>query len=239
MKTDGSELAKEYRVHNFNLAGEQQWNQAVLNVHPTESLITTNAQFGSDFVATVRGFGGGHPGTLQWKVDGKLTGGGGAMTPDMGTGPQNLPQSQLQPLLKANGPHVVTATIVGDDRLQVDNTRSRVINVVSKLKTLIVEGQHGAGTEGGSGLNLQAALNGLSQSGQMEGFAAPEVISDLELGNRILADYRAVMLCGVAQFTPSEADQLKAFVDDGGTLMLFLSGKCRPRITIRCCCHGI
>jgi hypothetical protein len=121
------------------------------------------------------------------------------------------------------GAHAVTATIVGDDGLAIDNSRTRVINVVSQLKTLIVEGQHGAGQEGGSGLNLQVALAGLSKSGQSEGFAAPDLISDLELGNHVLSDYRAVMLCGVSQITPAEADQLQSFVQDGGTLMVFLA----------------
>jgi hypothetical protein len=129
----------------------------------------------------------------------------------------------VQSVLKAGGPHAVTATLVGDDGLQIDNSRTRVINVVSQLKTLIVEGEHGTGAEGGSGLNLQVALAGLSTSGQSDGFAAPDLISDLELGNHVLSDYRAVMLCGVSQLTPAEADQVQTFVKAGGTLMIFLA----------------
>ena len=54
------------------------------------------------------------------------------------------------------------------------------------------------------------------------------LISDLELGNHVLTDYRAVMLCGVSQVTPAEADQLQAFVQNGGTLMVFLGESIVP-----------
>ncbi len=197
-------------------------------MRPSANLITTNTQFGADFIADVKGFGAPHDATLQWKVDGRLLSGGGRLSPDTTTEPQTEPQTSLQAELKAGGPHAVTASIVGDDGLQIDNSRTRVINVVSQLKTLIVEGEHGAGTEGGSGLNLQVALSGLGKSGQSDGFAAPDLISDLELGNHVLNDYRAVMLCGVSQVTPTEADQLHNFVSVGGTLMVFLGENIVP-----------
>jgi hypothetical protein len=222
LKTEGPELAKLYHVVSFNLSRGPQWNQAVLAVHPSANLITTNTEFGADFVATVKGFGSPHEGTLQWKVEGRLLSGGGPLKLDTETEPQTESQSELQSAIKSAGPHVVTASIVGDDPLQIDNTRSRVVNVLSQLKALIVEGEHGAGDEGGSGFNLQAALAGLSKSGRSDGFAAPDLISDLELSGKVLSDYRAVILCGVAQVTPAEADQLQLFVKDGGTLMVFL-----------------
>ena len=231
IKTEGVELARLYHVSHSNMSIGPQWNQAVLDVHPSANLITTNSQFGADFVATVKGFGSPHDGTLQWKMDGQLLPGGGNIHLDTNTEPQTESQTNLQLALKANGAsgaHAISATIIGDDGLQVDNTRTRVIQVVSQLKTLIVEGEHGAGQEGGSGLNLQVALAGLSKSGAADGFAAPDLISDLELGNHVLADYRAVMLCGVSQVTPSEADQLQTFVQNGGTLMLFLSESVVP-----------
>jgi hypothetical protein len=226
LKTEGVELARLYHVSHSNMSLGPQWNQAVLDVHPSANLITTNTQFGADFVATVKGFGSPHDGTLQWKMDGQLLAGGGNLHLDTNTEPQTESQTNLQNALKAGGAggaHAISATIVGDDGLQVDNTRTRVVQVVSQLKTLIVEGEHGAGQEGGSGLNLQVALEGLSKSGQAQGFAAPDLISDLELGNHVLSDYRAVMLCGVSQVTPAEADQLQTFVQNGGTLMVFLS----------------
>ena len=222
LKTEGVELVRYFRVSHFNLSLGSEWNQAVLDVHPSANLITSNSQFGSDFIADVKGFGPPHDGMLQWKIDGQLLGGGGPLHLDTNTGGQTEAQTNLQTALKSGGSHAVTATIIGEDGLQVDNSRTRIVNVVSKLKTLIVEGEHGAGQEGGSGLNLQVALAGLSKSGQFDGFASPDLISDLELGNHVLGDYRAVMLCGVSQVTPAEGDQLETFVKGGGTLMIFL-----------------
>ena len=222
LKTEGVELARMYHVSHSNMSLGPQWNQAVLDVHPSSNLITTNTKFGADFIANVKGYGAPHDGTLQWKFDGRLLSGGGPLKLDTNTATQTEPQTSVQAELKAGGPHAVTATIIGEDGLQIDNTRSRVINVVSQLKTLIVEGEHGAGAAGGSGMNLQVALAGLSKSGASDGFAAPDLISDLELGNHVLTDYRAVMLCDVNQFTPGEADQLQSFVSSGGTLMIFL-----------------
>jgi hypothetical protein len=222
IKTEGQELARMFHVSHSNMSLGPQWNQAVLDVHPSANLLTTNPQFGADFIADVKGFGASHDATLQWKIDGRLLTGGGRLNPDTTTAVQTEPQTSIQAELKAGGPHVITASLAGEDGLQVDNTRSRVINVVSQLKTLIVEGEHGAGAEGGSGLNLQVALAGLSKSGTSDGFAEPDLISDLELSSKVLSDYRAIMLCGVSQLTPIEADQLQTFVQNGGTLMVFL-----------------
>ena len=48
------------------------------------------------------------------------------------------------------------------------------------------------------------------------------MISDLELGNKVLTDYSAVLLAGVGQITASEADRLRDYVEHGGTLMFFM-----------------
>jgi hypothetical protein len=227
LKNEGLELARMYQVSHCNMSTGPQWNQAVLDLHPSGNLITTNSLFSSDFIATVKGFGAPHEGTLQWKIDGRLLAGGGKLDLSTDTQPQTEGQTNLQIALKAGGSagigaHAITASIVGEDGLQIDNSRTCIINVVSQLKTLIVEGEHGTGQEGGSGLNLQVALAGLSKSGVSDGFAAPDLISDLELGNHVLSDYRAIMLCGVSQVTVAEADQLQTFVKNGGTLMVFL-----------------
>jgi hypothetical protein len=228
LKAEGPELAALYHVVSYNLSGGPQWNQAVLDVRPSGNLITTNARFGTDFVAEVKGFGAPHPGVVQWQVDGHVLGGGGPLTPDDGTRPQVEPQALLQSAFKAGGPHVVTASILGDDPLQVDNARSRVVNVLSDPRVLVVEGRHAVGSQGGSGLNVRIALAGPGRSGRADGFAVPDAVSDLELSGRVLSDYRAVVLCGVERLTPAEADQLQAFVRDGGALLVFLGQSISP-----------
>jgi hypothetical protein len=220
----GPDLAKVFRAITVsNLSRGAQWNQAVTDVRPSTSLVTTNAAFAADFDADLRGFGTPHGTTVQWKVDGQLLPGGGPVTPAAAVTTAHEPRSQIAAALRAGGPHVVTAALVGGgDPLPADDGFARVVNVVAGLKALIVEGQHGVGAEGGSGLNLQVALAGVGQGGRSDGFVVPDPISDLELGNRVLGDYRAVILCSVAQVTPGQADQLATFVNGGGTLMVWL-----------------
>jgi hypothetical protein len=223
IKSAGQELAKLYRVTNFNLSKGRQWNQAVLNIRPGSNLVTAKSNFGSEFLADVKGFGDARDATLQWRLDGNVLPGGGTVH----LGPDTTPQTQSQAVIKTGGPHVVTVSLLGDDRLKLDNTRSRVVNVAAELKVLIVEGQRSTGPLGGSGAFLQLALapprEGATGSGsQSDSYVAPELISDLELGNRVLTDYRAVLLCGVGQIQPAQADQLQHFVEAGGTLILFM-----------------
>jgi hypothetical protein len=225
IKSEGQELAKLYRVTSFNLAKGRQWNQAVLDVRPGSNLVTARGGFGTDFLADVKGFGNGPDAMLQWKLDGNVLPTGGASNVHLTA--DTPPQTQSNIAIKTGGPHVVEVSILGDDRLKLDNARWRVVNAAAELKVLIVEGQRGAGPLGGSGAFLQIALappkegstNGAAQS---DSYVAPELISDLELGNRALADYRAVILCGVGQIQPAQADQLESFVQSGGTLILFM-----------------
>jgi hypothetical protein len=71
-----------------------------------------------------------------------------------------------------------------------------VVDVASELKVLIVEGERGIGPLAGSGVFLQLALAPISENGtnmtaghaRTSSYVAPELISDLELGNKILGD---------------------------------------------------
>ena len=53
-------------------------------------------------------------------------------------------------------------------------------------------------------------------------YVSTERISDLEFGNKILADYRCIDLCGVGQIQETQAAELEKFVRAGGTLMVFM-----------------
>jgi len=76
------------------------------------------------------------------------------------------------------------------------------------------EGKRGAGVAESSGNTLAAALTPTHDEKikTLSSFLT-EPISDLELGNRALQDYSAVVLTDVAQVTAPEADRLKQFVE--------------------------
>src|SRR5690349_6295332 len=70
---------------------------------------------------------------------------------------------------------------------------------------------HAPATDPAAGANAKSAS-----------YLAPELISELELGNKVLSDCRAILLAGIGQSSANQADQLQRFVKSGGTLMLFV-----------------
>jgi hypothetical protein len=193
----GRQLPETFRVRHFNLSVPEQWNAAVVDVSPSAALVRIG--FDNDVLATVRSFGRTAPATVTWSLDNRPLPGAATIeaTPD------TAPVRQSQAPFREGGPHVVeTSFRTAGDRLPVDDVRRRTVDVAGGLRVLIVEGQRGVGA--------------------MASYLLPEWISDIELGNRVLDDYRAVILAGVGQVAASQADLLARFVEDGGTLILFM-----------------
>jgi hypothetical protein len=218
----GHELADLYKsgIAHFNLGKAGEWNQAVVGLQPAESLVTS--RFPANLVSDVRGYG---PCPTDPKMALSLDGVGlppGAVSvhPTAAASPQTLTVS-LTP-----GIHVFTASLASDSRLPIDDVRYRVVNVVGQIKVLIVEGERGVGGQGSSGAFLDAALNptgyAAANDSKAAGYVATERISDLELGNKVLTDYRCICLCGVGQIQDAEAAQLEQYVRQGGTVMIFM-----------------
>ncbi len=212
----GRELSGIYqRIVSFNLGKANQWNQAALSLKPGANLVTD--KFNTEFLATVRGFGAGPDPVVQWKLDGATLPGGGPVKLD--GEPQNLDQSAA--VFRDGGPHVIGVRLASQDRLKIDDQRWRVVNVVNALKVLVVEGERGMGPMTGSGAFLALALappreNATGPDSKSDSYIAPEVISDLELGNRVLTDYRCVILTAVGQVPAPIADQLARVRQAGG-----------------------
>ena len=226
MKALGADLAKVFRVTHYNLSqGQQQWNHAALDVRPTTNLVTT--KFGSDFAATLKGYGAGPDATVTWSLnDTRLPDG-----PPLRLDPETPPQLQTRAQLKSGGPQVVTVSVGTNDALDMDNTRWRVVDVAAALRVLIVEGERGVDVLEGSGAFLQLALSppvdapgagGGPGAPRTSSYVASELVSDLELGNKVLGEYRAVVLAGVGQLPATQADALRNFVQHGGTLLTFM-----------------
>jgi Mg-chelatase subunit ChlD len=225
IKQAAQELSKEFRIAHFNLGKPGQWNQAALAVKPQGNLVTN--KFSTYITATLQLFGGaggaGDP-MVQWKLDDALLPGGHTIRLASGTA-QNDTQSAA--VFRTGGAHVISAGLIGDDRLKVDDARWRVLDVTSQMKVLIVEGERGMNRLAGSGSLLSLALappreNAAPGGAQSGSYVAPELASDLELGNKVLTDYRAVILAGVGQLQPAQADQLALFVKQGGALIIFM-----------------
>ncbi len=217
LKELGPQLAALYHISLYNLAqGGAQWNAAVTELAPASNLVTD--KFPSDFKAVVRCFGLARDASVQWKLDDRVLG-----DPEPVHLEAKTEVTQSHASFPTGGPHVLSVRLFDEDHLQVDNQFERVIDVTSELKALIVEGKHGATELEGSGAFLKLALAPpKDEKGNTDSYVTPELISDLELGDKVLTDYSAVLLAGVGQITASEADRLRDYVERGGTLMLFM-----------------
>src|SRR5215210_3211004 len=225
LKQVGREMATTFgqRIRINDLSKQGQWNYAVMDIRPDGSLVTTN--FHTDFLADAKGFGAGGETLVQWQWDMTPLEGGTPIKLDTGTQLQR--QTKVDTRKSGGGPHVMTVTLMGDEKLKIDNTRQRVFEVAAELKVLIIEGERGTNLLSGSGAFLDLALapkKEVTAQGKVrsDSYVAPEVISDLEMGNKVLSDYRSVILSNVASLSPAQADQVQKFVEQGGTFMTFM-----------------
>jgi hypothetical protein len=217
----GHDLAGKYQITHFDLSRPGRWNEAVTDLRSGIGL--TRLGFPSDFSATVRGFGDSPEAMVQWQLDGRVLPNAKTVRPQPNSPPMTLADAPF----KEGGPHVLSVSIDGNDRLNLDDTRWRTVDVASELKVLIVEGERGTGPLDGSGAFLQLALappaeNAVGGALHSSSYITTDSISDLELSSRILSNYSAVALAGVGQISAEEADQLRHFVQQGGALLIFM-----------------
>ncbi len=211
------DLIKVFDVAHYNVAIKGQDNAAAIELKPSVNLVTT--QFPADFLATLREYGSARSVQTQWRLDDVVLPGGATVELDSTT----PPVTQSQARFGSGGPHVLSVSITGADKLRIDDTRYRVVDVASQLKTLIVEGERGGGLLGSSGMFLSLALSPPRIDGAaVQGYVSTEVIGELELGNKVLEDYSAVVLAGVGQITSPMAESLARYVNAGGSLVLFM-----------------
>ena len=213
--------AFEKRIRLHDLGRPDQWNLAILDIRPDSGLVTPT--FHTDFLADVKGFGGNADTLVQWKWDDKQLTETARIRPDANSAP--VRQTKVE--IAEGGPHVLSATLTTDDKVRADNTRSRVVEVASAMRVLIVEGSRGTGALSGSGAYLELSLaprKEIDAAGKVRSstYVVPEVIPDLEFSSKVLTDYRAVILTSVPSLTNGQADQLARFVNAGGTLILFM-----------------
>jgi hypothetical protein len=216
----GKSVGDLYTVCHYNLSLPNQFNAAVLDVEPSSNLVRT--RFANDFRALARAYGTTVESSILWKLGDETLPGGSSISLDAQTEP--ITQSNAQ--LRAGGSTVISAQIAADDRLKIDNFRSHAIEIASEMKILIVEGRRGMGPLDGSGAFLDLALApptlDSTPGSTTSSYIKPERISDIELAGKVLGDYRAVMLTDVAQLAAPVADQLAAYVKQGGTVVWFM-----------------
>lgn len=213
-------------LHHLGLSDQQ--HAAVLDVGTASALVT--ARQSQELRATVRAFGGEVSRTVSWRLDDRVLPGGGEVRATEAVTPLTLSQVRFG----RAGARVLAAELSPPGRLGVDSVRRRVVEASDRVRVLLVEGERGGGPLGSSGAFLRLALAPPAAASELAPRAGgagatpsnspiePDVISDLELPNKILGEYRAIVLAGVPQVSEVTASALAAFVEGGGAVVIFM-----------------
>jgi hypothetical protein len=129
------------------------------------------------------------------------------------------------------GDHRVEVTS-GLDRLGADNRRAIIVDVIDRIKVLLIDGDPSPNDDpfGGETAFLQAALHLLDPNDEEQrSLIDVETCPLAAIGEKTLDDYAAVIMANVAQCPPSLSEGLKTFVRaEGKGLIVFLGANVQP-----------
>ncbi len=122
------------------------------------------------------------------------------------------------------GDHAVEVRLDAGDRLELDNHRFLVVPVRENVRVLCIEGPASGDAASAPADYLLYALAPQEDDVQ-RGTIRAEAAHESALLERDLGRFDCVFLRNVAQFTPSEAQVLAAYVHRGGSLLFFLGDR--------------
>lgn len=220
----GPELAQLYDVIHIDVGQDQMSNATVESARVLGGLATT--AMGVDLAAQPRAYGkgGGSGGTLVWQSGARVLGTSARLTLDASAPEQVLPQVSFD----ADGPTSLTVRLEPGDRLPEDDAFSLALNVRKRLSVLIAEGERGSTALDSPGAMLQMALSPGQEGSADAGLSKVDLVAETELAGRVLAVTDAILLAAPSRVTQSEAAQLRAYVQSGGTLVIFLGEGVNP-----------
>lgn len=226
-----SEIAamRDVRVFLADVGGGAVENVSLDALEPGDPLVTTDGD--SAFVVRVRN----HGATAADNVEVQLLvddGRGGDLRAAASAAIERLEGTQevvLQTRFEHGGRHRIEAR-VGADHLEGDNARHLAVDVIDRLRVLVVDGSAEGGFAGGAGFIRAALSPGLAAPDESAAGALieTELTSPNALSDAALDSYQAVVLSDVAELPPTVADGLKAYVAGGKALIAFLGANVRP-----------
>jgi hypothetical protein len=192
-------------------------NRAVTDLRLDAPVVTVGGP-APKLVATVRNFGPGSVPELKARllIDGQLGPEQSAL--DVSAGAEAT--FAFSPSFATPGDHLVEVRI-NDDPLLLDNRRRLAVPVREFLNVLLVDGHFKTEAFQAETDYLAQALNPEAKSSGSPSVIHTEVASESQLGTRELANFDAVILCNIAQFTPAEVTTLDAYLKQGGGVVIF------------------
>jgi hypothetical protein len=221
--------ARHARSTLIDLGAPPQPNHAVVDLALDPPIVVPNAP--AVVRASLRAFGAGSGAdvTARLVIDGRL-GPQESLRLEPGPEPQAVAFSHQFPTA---GDHTVEIQVEPPDALKLDDRRRLVVPVLDAVKVLLVDGDPDPEPLKSETAFLAAALAPEPASDDQ---AAPAPVSPLsveiagesQLLARDLSRYDTVVLANLARLTKTEADALRAFVDQGGGLVVFPGDRLAP-----------
>ncbi len=129
----------------------------------------------------------------------------------------------FQYTFKRAGPQTGSVVLETDDSLAADNRRFFKVDVVERIKVLIVSEKKSAIAFLDEGFYLANALDPFRNNpAEIKSVIHPIECTRAELASKKLKEYAVVFLMNLAKIMPSQARVLAHYVADGGHLVIFL-----------------
>lgn len=125
------------------------------------------------------------------------------------------------------GFHSVSATLP-PDRLPVDNQRAAAVQVADKMKVLIMESSSQVPVVERDGYFLANALAPIAADQTAGYYLQVEVASAAILGQKDITPYKVLFLCNPPAISEAQSAALKAYLDQGGNIVIFPGPKSNP-----------
>jgi len=126
-------------------------------------------------------------------------------------------------------PHSLSVQL-GLDKLPVDDARYLAVEVLESAKVLVVDGRPSSDFYTSASGYLQTALRPQSSDRPFDNTTiyTPNVIQPAELARERLDDYEFIVLADVPRVTPEHAAAIEQYVQDGGSVIIFLGDTIQP-----------
>ena len=217
-------LAEEATLAVIDLGQADSQNLAVTDVGTSEPVVTLSKS--TSIQAKVKNFGprACNRQRVELLVDGRSAGeayvGGG----EGGLPPGGEDWAAFSYRFETPGDHEVQARLwpeTQDDALEIDNHRFLALSVKPYVRVLCVDGRPSGGPYQGATGYLRVALSPEGEQADSS-LTRVEVVPESGLREVALDRYDCVFLADVAQFVPTEAQLLQAYLKHGGGLVFFL-----------------
>jgi hypothetical protein len=202
----------------------------VADISLSRNVIGTDRPVGVEAVIANAGSQPVRPGTVELRVDGIVVGRAEVR--------QEIPVNAVEHVrfacqFEKPGRHVVSVSLGSSDDRAANNTACRAVEVLDRLRVLLVDGSpHERFFRGAAGF-IRVALTPETGEGDAAAPGGPLIRADVKSVRDFSSfaswpDYRVIVLANVSRLSPAVATRLAAYVEEGGGLLIAPGDRAEP-----------